>query len=210
MNCNIIKDLIPLYIDDCCSEESKEKVKEHLADCESCKQFYCGMSAPSEIISTADVPNSFKKLNHWKASVLQSVLLFISFAIITLGVAYEANTAYDHMFNSLCAINIVVPATGFMLSLANWYFVKIYKSRKLFSSCSLFITFSITLLAYIWCSFHYEMNFTESFSKINFTEFADIMQGIVFIHGIGFILTLVLCILSKFLSDRYARMLGKE
>lgn len=30
MNCDIVKDLIPLYIDGCCSEESKIAVKEHM------------------------------------------------------------------------------------------------------------------------------------------------------------------------------------
>ena len=28
MNCNIVKDLIPLYIDGCCSEESEKVVEE--------------------------------------------------------------------------------------------------------------------------------------------------------------------------------------
>ena len=37
-NCDIIKDLLPSYVDDICSEASKMWIEEHLAECESCKQ----------------------------------------------------------------------------------------------------------------------------------------------------------------------------
>lgn len=36
MNCNVIKDLLPLYAEDMCSPESKELVEEHLRGCEGC------------------------------------------------------------------------------------------------------------------------------------------------------------------------------
>ena len=37
MNCNIIKDLLPLYHDDVISEESRELVEEHLKTCLECR-----------------------------------------------------------------------------------------------------------------------------------------------------------------------------
>lgn len=36
--CDIIEDLLPLYLDDACSEESKRAVEEHLSSCEKCKE----------------------------------------------------------------------------------------------------------------------------------------------------------------------------
>ena len=36
--CGIIKDLLPLYIDDVCNEESRQAVENHLADCEACRK----------------------------------------------------------------------------------------------------------------------------------------------------------------------------
>ena len=36
LSCNVIRDLIPLYADQICSEESKELVEEHLTDCKDC------------------------------------------------------------------------------------------------------------------------------------------------------------------------------
>ena len=40
MKCEIIKDLLPSYIDELTSEVSNEAVKEHLAECESCRSYY--------------------------------------------------------------------------------------------------------------------------------------------------------------------------
>ena len=37
-SCNMIQDLIPLYIDGVCSEESKEAVEQHLSECPDCTQ----------------------------------------------------------------------------------------------------------------------------------------------------------------------------
>lgn len=38
MSCEIIKDLLPLYLDDVCSKESRELVEIHLQECEQCKK----------------------------------------------------------------------------------------------------------------------------------------------------------------------------
>lgn len=209
MNCNIVKDLIPLYIDGCCSEESEKVVEVHIRDCDDCKRLLEDMKSSSDIITVSESPKTFSKLNDWKASVLQSVLLFLSFALITVGVALEARTP-SGIGNGFWALNLVIPATGFMLSLVNWYFIRVYKNRKRFSLFSLIATLGITLCAYIWSGFHYELNVFELFSECDFVELLDVMQGILFLNGPGIVLTIVFCTLSKILSNQYAKMLGKE
>lgn len=193
MECNVIKDLLPLYIDHCCSMESENLVKEHIKSCRSCRELYESMNTLPDLIPVASAPKKLVKINVWKASVLQSVLLFLSFAIITVGVALEAATP-PGLTNGYWAFSLVVPATGFLLSLTNWYFVRLYKSRSVFSSCSLIATLSITVCAYIWAGFHYE----------------DLLQNIGFSCGVGIFLTVAFCTLSRFLSNQYASMLGKE
>lgn len=209
MNCNIVKDLIPLYIDGCCSEESEKIVEEHIRDCDDCKKLLEDMKSPSDIVTVSESPKTFSKLNDWKASVLQSILLFLSFALITLGVALEARTP-SGIGNGFWAFNLVIPATGFMLSLANWYFVRVYKSRKSFSNCSLLATLAITLCAYIWSGFHYEINLFDLFAGNDFANILEILHALLLLNGIGILLTVVFCTLSKTLSNQYAKMLGKE
>lgn len=43
--CGIIRDLLPLYIDDVCNEESKQAVQNHLSECEECKRYYEAMKS---------------------------------------------------------------------------------------------------------------------------------------------------------------------
>lgn len=44
MKCEIIRDLMPLYLDDCCSEGSVRLVKEHIEECDSCRNLLEEMS----------------------------------------------------------------------------------------------------------------------------------------------------------------------
>ena len=37
INCEVIRDLLPLYTDDACSEMSRVMVEEHLQNCPSCR-----------------------------------------------------------------------------------------------------------------------------------------------------------------------------
>lgn len=196
MDCNVVKDLIPLYIDDCCSEESGKIVKEHIDSCSECRSLYESMKTPSDMEPSFPAPTKLSRVNEWRASILQSVLLFISFAVITAGVTLESATPVGSM-NGYWAVSLVIPATGFMLSLANWYFVRLYKSRKSFSNCSLLATLVITVCAYVWAVFHYEFH-------ISF----EIIENLAF--TIGILITVACCILSKILSDKYAKMLGKD
>ncbi len=209
MNCNIVKDLIPLYIDGCCSKESEEAVAEHIRNCEECTKLLNDMKAPSQIAVEATAPKTFSKLNDWKASVLQSVLLFFSFALITIGVALEAKTPLG-IGNGFWAVNLVIPATGFMLSLANWYFVRVYKSRKRFSNYSLLATAAITVAAYIWSGFHYDINLVALLAGNDFIGVLEILYALSLWAGIGILLSAVFCTLSKLLSNQYAKLLGKE
>ncbi len=207
MNCNIIKDLIPLYIDDCCSEETSIEVKKHIGSCDDCKRIFDSMTNAVIKEEKQLEIKKYTRINDWKASVLQSVLFLLSFLFITAGVYVEANTDYFDFINGFTAFNAVVPATGFLLSLTNWYFVKLYPSRKIFSWCSCTMTVIISFCAFIWCAFHYEMNIIELFSGVSFVE---ITEGVTFLFGFGIALTAFFTFLSKALSNLYAKMLGKE
>ena len=39
MNCDVVKDLIPMYVDKTASPESEEAVREHLKTCRECRGF---------------------------------------------------------------------------------------------------------------------------------------------------------------------------
>ncbi len=50
--CDVIKDLLPLYIDDICSKESRRLVSSHLDNCEECLKLYNLMKTPISVENT--------------------------------------------------------------------------------------------------------------------------------------------------------------
>lgn len=48
-DCDIVKDLMPLYIDDLLSENSKKFVDDHINSCESCRKYYEKLSSEIKI-----------------------------------------------------------------------------------------------------------------------------------------------------------------
>jgi len=49
--CNVVRDLIPLYVENMISEDTKEFVDKHVAGCESCAQFLEELKAPDTMYS---------------------------------------------------------------------------------------------------------------------------------------------------------------
>ena len=43
MECEVIRDLIPLYLDECCSPRSRQLVEEHLKKCDACRAYIKNM-----------------------------------------------------------------------------------------------------------------------------------------------------------------------
>ncbi|MBQ4522938.1 MAG: zf-HC2 domain-containing protein [Lachnospiraceae bacterium] len=58
--CNIIRDILPIYHDDVCSEESKAAVKKHLGICEECKKYYETM-CDSDVIEQFSFDNEMER-----------------------------------------------------------------------------------------------------------------------------------------------------
>lgn len=194
MNCDIIKDLIPLYIDGVCSLESRYTVETHLTKCESCKALYEAMKTPIETEQAVKSVKKTHKIHLWKASILQSILFFASFLAITIGVYFEAQSGVNDN-NGDFAAALVVPATGFLISLVNWYFVRLYKSRLSFSLFNALFTLGGISLCGAWAMWHYT----------GFPQFAIV--GAFFTNVF---VTVGLTVGSYLLSQLFARLLGKE
>lgn len=200
MKCEVIRDLIPLYVDDCCSEESRTAVEAHVAACELCRRELEEIRSLSRAKAVpAQPPQAVKRVADFKASVLQSVLMFLSFIVLTSGVALEAYTPAG-AYNGMWALALVIPAAGMLLSLANWYFVRQYPSKARFSVCSMLMTLVLILCGYGWSWVHYQIGII----------LADAPARYYILAGIGVALSIVFCVLSKLLSAKYAELLGKE
>lgn len=194
MKCDIIQDLLPLYIDGCCSEDSADVVRDHLNTCTQCRRDHALMNKALTIDQTVPAPKmKLRRVSDWKASLLQSVMFFISFVIMIAGIFLE-NSTPEGAENGLWAMAFIIPATGNLISLANWFFIRVYRGRNAFSWASCLLTFVATLGMYSWAFLHYS-------NGIALTSVQVVL---------GVVLSLIFCVASKVLSNQYALFLGRE
>lgn len=85
--CNIVRDLMPLYVDDMLSEESKQLVDEHMATCKACQEEYRTMSAEVQIPMNLNA-NPMKKV---KRTIVKRVALIIASIVLLCGAFFLAN-----------------------------------------------------------------------------------------------------------------------
>jgi len=64
MNCYIVKDLLPMYVDKLVSEETKTDMQKHLENCAECGAIYERMTAPLE--SSTPMANNKRRINFLK------------------------------------------------------------------------------------------------------------------------------------------------
>ena len=69
--CNMIRDLLPLYLDEVCSVESKEIIENHLENCPECKSYFRSMAEADKEIEYSI--SSDAKSEYQKASSLRAV-----------------------------------------------------------------------------------------------------------------------------------------
>lgn len=88
VSCEIVKDLLPLYHDGVCSNDSKTMVEEHLAYCDSCKAELLEMDDTlciNKAEQNLQEAEAVKKLSkRWKKGMLKSLLKGILLTILTI------------------------------------------------------------------------------------------------------------------------------
>ena len=87
--CGIIKDLLPLYVDHVCSDESKELIEEHLLECEKCKSYMNSLRESQDVEAAAyDEEKERRKvkimLGMKKKIVFRNILVAV-FTVLILG-----------------------------------------------------------------------------------------------------------------------------
>jgi len=90
IHCDIVKDLLPLYVDDVCSEKSREMIEKHLEECEECRK-YCELLLGKSPEVVVDRETSFFKESEFIQKIKKKITLdmicvgFMIFLFITMG-----------------------------------------------------------------------------------------------------------------------------
>lgn len=89
VSCEVIQDLLPLYVDNACSEDSEKLVEDHMAECETCKQAYeamVGEGKSEELVkSEAFLRQQTEAVKKVKKKWSKSKKLFLALGIVIGG-----------------------------------------------------------------------------------------------------------------------------
>ncbi len=112
MNCDIIKDLLPLYIDGVSSESTNKLIEEHLSECEDCqKELELMQDAPIISVKDEDLEKSVKivgkKLKKFKKkTVIKAVSAALALCIV-LTIVFQFVLSYQQMKRSFEDNNLI-------------------------------------------------------------------------------------------------------
>ena len=104
ITCDIVKDLIPLYVDNVLSGDSKKLVEEHLQSCEECREYNKAISEGAVFASSrsakekALIKKIKNKINYKRlatACITAVVVAAISFSAFYVGFVREYYLPYD-------------------------------------------------------------------------------------------------------------------
>lgn len=87
MNCNIIKDLMPSYIDGICSEETVSAIEKHIEHCTNCRTILEMMQQPTVQIVEPNIQAAkepFKRINKKRRFQVMTAIV-LSFIICIIG-----------------------------------------------------------------------------------------------------------------------------
>ena len=92
VTCSIVEDLLPLYMDGCCSKDSQQAVAEHMKTCEKCRETYRHLQSdlPTIANETTDMRSEeiarslSKRIRKRKAAAAVFAVIFFVFAMLSL------------------------------------------------------------------------------------------------------------------------------
>ena len=100
-DCEIIRDLLPLYTDDICSIESKKLVENHLKDCNECKDILKTIRKGENSKNSVEKETMANFYNKIKKSKIKAIIIsLIVFVIVVLLIKYIYSfTLFNNIIN---------------------------------------------------------------------------------------------------------------
>ncbi len=133
MNCEIIRDLLPLYVDKVCSEETEKEVEAHLDGCEQCRAIHRDMirdMVKEEPAVAVPEKTIYLGIRQKIGNMLICAILFIALMGLAFGMIGEIG---EHGWpQGMFAVAFFIPCTAFLLSMMSIFFLGEYPSRPWF------------------------------------------------------------------------------
>ncbi|NLW39334.1 MAG: zf-HC2 domain-containing protein [Tissierellia bacterium] len=97
ISCKVIEDILPLYVEEMVSEDTKKLVDEHIDSCESCRRKLNGMSLPVNLPLDTDT-TAFKRVKaKMRKKKIQTVIFAIMMTISIIVALISTLTAREYI-----------------------------------------------------------------------------------------------------------------
>ncbi|MCR5835249.1 MAG: zf-HC2 domain-containing protein [Lachnospiraceae bacterium] len=137
IDCEVMSDLLPLYVEDLTSEESNEIVREHLSYCGECREKYEKLKAGENIIEDDGslLKKIAKKYRYNKIAYFVTVLFAIT-CLVTIGygrVTFDAQDVWKVFYLYPVVIFIYSAVVGRMNNKKKYLFAPIISMAYVFT-----------------------------------------------------------------------------
>ena len=98
-DCDVIKDLLPLYVDKSCSESSKQMIEKHLGQCTECSDYYFKMISQVDIPADCDANalRDIEPMKKLKKNIHRHIIngIFVTVIIFAVIMSVAVNRGYQ-------------------------------------------------------------------------------------------------------------------
>lgn len=110
MKCNVVRDLLPLYLEQLCEEKTSKEIKDHLEGCEECRQRWEEMGGPvesmidqleNETVSIEPMKKYQKKIKKKNRMLVLLLLLSVTVIGILSYLSYGQINRTGHSFETI-------------------------------------------------------------------------------------------------------------
>jgi hypothetical protein len=193
MNCDIIQDLIPSYVDGICSDATKECVKEHVEECNKCRklvEIYRDTEISDRNVEQKQI-DGFKKF-HSQIKLMNLFSLVLVFLLIGLG-TYTFCTNFISLSTIIYYVLFPICMIGLYLYMGKKGNMK-RAEKKDYIVAALSIIDTICAIGFMLYAMNCIINGKKVFSmeKAQLGPFINIVWGILFLLlVIGFVYLLL-------------------
>lgn len=104
LNCNVVRDILPLYADEVVCADTRELVEEHLTECENCRGELEAMRKPVALPVQPDAVMGLKEIRRrwgkkqlWKGIGIASGIAFVLIGVFFYLYAYGLPVKYENL-----------------------------------------------------------------------------------------------------------------
>ena len=111
ISCNIIKDILPLYVEDLASEETRKIVEDHMDECNDCKNELEEMKSSNIPLMDTDTRPLEKIRSKMRRKKLQTII-FTTMIILLVAIIMMAFLTAPEYINDASSVSIVENSDG--------------------------------------------------------------------------------------------------